>query len=312
VIESLRLAWRLQRAEIFFVAAGCLALAGLAMWLAFDMRSIHAACGTPAATAACDVIYSFQNSHGHAVQVAQMVIEYVPFAAGLVLGVPIVTREVEQRTALIAWPMARSRLRWMAWRAAPIVLIGLAAVGLLAVAADQMAHAYVPNADLGFSRYEARGLPLVMRTLLMLAAGLAIGAIVGRQLPALLLGIGASVAVVAALAFALPSWVPSTVLADMETDPAAMIGGRLHTAVHYRMPNGEIVTSDEGEIYAESIYQEALPDEPDPSLLPQLIISGVAADRYPEVVTRESLAVGVGAVVLIGLAGAAVQRRRPE
>jgi hypothetical protein len=276
------------------------------------MRSIHAACGTPAATSACDVIFSFQNTHGHAVQVTQMVVEYVPFVVGLVLGVPIVTREVEQRTALIAWPMARSRLRWMVWRTVPVVIIGLAAVGLLSAIADQMAHAYVPNADLGFSRYEARGLPLLMRTLLMLAAGVAIGAIVGRQLPALLLGIGASVAVVAVLALALPHWVPSTVLEDMETDPAAMIGGRLHTAVHYRMPSGEIVTADEGEIYAESVYQASLPDEPDPALLPQLIITGVGAERYPEVVTRESLAVGAAAIVLIGLAGAAVQRRRPE
>jgi hypothetical protein len=200
----------------------------------------------------------------------------------------------------------------MVWRTVPVVIIGLAVVAILAVVADQMAQAYVPSVDLGFSRYEARGLPLVMRTLLMLAAGVAIGAIVGRQLPALLLGLGASVAVVAVLALALPHWVPSTVLEAMETDPAAAIGGRLHTAVHYRLPTGEIVTADEGEMYAETVYQEAGFEEPDPGLLPQMFITGVSADRYPEVVTRESLAIGAGSAVLLGLAAAVAQRRRPE
>lgn len=307
-----RLSFRQQRWEIAFVGVTCLVLTIAAVWLIFDMRSVLARCGTPDATKACDVIFAFQETHGSAVGLVQTLIEYVPFVLGLVLGVPIVTREVEQRTALIAWPMAGARLRWLAWRLMPALLIGLVMVTVLAIAADQLARAYFPHGDIGFVRYEARGLPLVMRTALMLMAGVAIGAVVGRLLPALLAGLALSAAVIVGLAIALPHWVPPVELRDIESDPAAAIGGRLHTAVQYQLPNGAIVSADEGEILTESLYEAAEGEEPDPASLPQMIIIGVAGDRYAEVVLRESAAIGAGTLLLAGLAAMVVQRRRPE
>jgi hypothetical protein len=310
---AVRLAWRLQRWEIIFVAAGGLALWAAATWLTLDMRSVLARCGTPDATSACVNIFAFQETHGAVVGFVQTLIEYVPFVIGLVLGVPIVTREVEHRTALIAWPMAGSRLRWLAWRLLPTLLIGLVLVGLLAIAADQLARAYYPHSDIGFAEYEARGLPLVMRTAVMLVAGVAVGAVVGRLLPALLVGLGLSAAVIVGLALALPNWVAPTVLGNPDSDePAAMIGGRLHTAIQYRLPNGDLVSADEGEMFMEAVYEEAGGEEPDPASLPETIIVGVSADRYTEVLVRESAALGAGVAVLAGLAAALVQRRRPE
>lgn len=311
-MRALRLAWRMQRWEIAFVSIGCLALAAAAVWLTFDMRSVLSRCGTAAATSACDMTFAFQETHGAAVGLVQMLTEYVPFVVGLVLGVPIVTREVEQRTALIAWPMAGARLRWLAWRVVPALLIGLGLVAVLAIAADQLARAYFPHNDIGFGRYEARGLPLVMRTVLMLVAGVALGAVIGRLLPALLAGMALSAAVIVGLAIALPHWVTPVELRDIETDPAAMIGGRLHTAVQYRLPNGAIVSADEGEVLTEGLYEAAGGAEPDPASLPQMIIIGVAGDRYAEVVLRESAGIGAGVVLLSVLTAAVVQRRRPE
>jgi len=311
MLTAARLTVRLQRWEIAIVAAGCLGLAAAAAWLALDMRAIWDRCGTPDASATCDVIYVFQESHGSQFGLVQTLIEYVPFVIGLVLGVPIVSREVEQRTAQIAWPMARSRLRWLAWRMVPTLLMALVLVAVLAVAADQMVRAYFPQSDIGFSYYEARGLPLVMRTALIFAAGMAIGALVGRLLPTLLIGIGLSVGVFIALAIALPHWAPATVLADMETDPAAMIGGRLHTEIQYRLPGGEVVSADEGEMYVEVLHEEA-GGEPDPALMPETIITGISTDRYSEVVLRESVVLGAGTLLLAGVAGAVVHRRRPE
>jgi hypothetical protein len=311
-LGTLRLTWRLQRWEILFAAALCVTLAATAVWLTLDMRSALAACGTPDATAACDVIFAFQNTHGTAVGIVQSVIGFAPFVVGLVLGVPIVTREVEHRTALIAWPMAGSRLRWLAWRLLPPLLIGLALAGVLAIAADQLSRAYFPHTDIGFVQYEARGLPLVMRTALTLLAGVTVGAIVGRLLPALLIGVVLCVAVTIGLANALPHWVPSTVLGDMEMDPAAAIGGRLHTAIQYRLPNGDVVSADDGEAFTEAVYEDAGGEEPDPAALPEMIIIGISPDRYGEVVTRESLALGGLAAVLGGAAAFVVQRRRPE
>lgn len=311
-MAGLRIAWRLQRWEIAFVVLACVGLAAFAAWQAVDMRSILSRCGTPDATPACDVIYAFQETHGSNIQLAQMLIGFAPFVVGLVLGVPIVTREVEQRTALISWPMARSRLRWLALRLVPVLIIGLTLMAVLGVAADQMTRAYFPHNDIGFAYYEGRGVPLVMRTAVVLVAGMAIGAVVGRTLPALLLGIGLSVAVTVGLALALPHWVQPTVLADIETDPAAMIGGRLHTAIQYRLTGGEIVGADEGERLIEAAYDETGGAEPDPSALPQMFIIGISGDRYAEVMTRETAALGAIALVLTGVTAAIVRRRRPE
>jgi ABC-type transport system involved in multi-copper enzyme maturation permease subunit len=309
---ALRLTWRLQRWEIAFVAVGCLALVGVAVWLTLDMQSVLASCGTPAATDACDVIFAFQETHGSVVGLVQGLIGFVPIVAGLVLGIPIVTREIEQRTAMIAWPMARSRWRWLMWRVLPVLAIAVALVAPLAFAADQMAQAHFPHSDIGFVQYDARGVALVMRAAVILVAGVAIGSMVGRLLPSLLVGIGLSVALTIGLDLMLDRWVPSTMLSDIESDPAAAIGGRLHTDIRYRLPSGEVVSADEGESYAEGIYQDAGGEEPDPALLPEMLVYGVAPDRYWDVAIRETAALGAVGLGLFGVTAFVVQRRRPE
>lgn len=311
MIAQLRLAWRLQRWEITFVAVACLGLAAVAWWLTLDMRSILATCGATAeaaGAASCTVIYAFQESHGAPVQLTQMAISYVPFIAGLVIGVPIVAREMEQRTALIAWPLAGSRLRWLAWRSLPPFLLVLVLSSVVAVAADQLMHAYFPRSDIGFYQYADRGVPLVMRTLLMVVAGIAIGAVIGRTLPALLVGIGLSVVVSAGLAVALPHWVPSTELTLAEVVDAGP--GSLNTDVKYRTPEGELVDADAGQSMVEAAFAADSNSEPDPSTMPAEVIYGIAAGRYDEVVMRESAAIGLGIVGMGAIAAFAVKGRR--
>lgn len=309
-LTTLRLTLKLQRWEIALVVLACLALTVAAAWLTIDMRSVLATCGTPEATKACDVVFAFQDTHGEAVGWVQALTGFVPVAVGLVLGIPIVAREIESRTALIAWPMAGSRARWLAWRALPTLAIGLVLVGVLGVAADQLARAYFPHTDIGFVQYEGRGLPLVMRTALIFAVAVVTGAVIGRVLPALLVGIGLSAVVIVALAIALPHWVPSVEIAGLEEDPGAYIGARLHTEIAYRVPDGGLVSAEVGEAMTEEAYAAAAPDEPDPQTLPQMVIFGVAADRYWEVVLREWAALGLASIGLLGMAALVLERRR--
>ena len=310
-MAAIRLAWRLQRAELLFCLGLCGSLAAVAVWLAWDMRSELVGCGTAQAAAACEFVYPFQESHGSAVQLLQLVIGLVPYGLGLVLGVPLVAREVEHRTALIAWPLAGSRRRWFAWRAIPVIVAGLVLVAVLAFAAGQMNQAYLPKSDLGFLLYDGRGLPLVMRAFVALVVGAAIGALIGRVLPALLVVIALSVAISTGLGAVLDRWVPSREL-SAEQSPMNGVGGVLTTEVHYRLPDGRVVDAQEGEIMAEAIYQESGGAEPDPSTLPQPLFYGIAADRYGEVVLRESLALGGLALVVAGAATVILERRRPE
>jgi hypothetical protein len=308
---AVRMAWRLQRAQLLFCLGLCAGLAGVALWLAADMRSMLTGCGTPQAARACEFIIPFQQSHGGAVAPIQALTNFVPYGVGLLLGVPMVAREVEHRTALIAWPLAASRLRWLVWRATPVLLAALVLVAVLAVAVQQMDQAYLPKSELGFLRYDGRGLPLVMRALVALLLGVAIGAIVGRLLPALLVGLGLSVALSVGLGLAVNRWVPAAEM-TREQSPEGLTSNPLTTDVRYRLPDGSLVGHEEGEALVQAAYEASGGEEPDPSSLPQAVFYGISGDRYGEVVLRESLALGALAAVLGGTAAVVVRRRRPE
>jgi hypothetical protein len=304
-----RLAFRLQPASIGFAAFLCLGLAAAALWLTADMRAALAQCGTSSAPEACDLIYAFQNTHGQAVQMTQMGIGFAQYAVPLALGVPIVTREIEHKTAMIAWPLAGSRLKWLAWRLVPVLVIGLALTGVMAFAADQLAQAYFPNSDIGFDRHGSRGVSLVTRAVLVLVAGVALGALIGRLLPALLVGIALAVGVSTGLDSVLRNWVEPTELAQSES---VFVGAfPLTTGLEFRAPDGTPITDVEAEAIHQAVYEEH-GAEADPALLPREVFYGVAASRYPEVLARESAAVLGATVAAAGVAAVVVRRRRPE
>lgn len=311
MITQLHLAWRLQRWDLSFVAILCLGLSAAAFWLTVDMRSQLTGCGTASAALACDLIYPFQNSHGQKVQTIQWAIGFVPYLAGLILGVPVVAREVELRTAPVAWSLVGSRIRWLAWRVVPLLALALIPITILAIAADQLAHAYLPNSDLGFVEYGVRGLPLVMRFVLVLISGVAIGAVLGRVLPALLVGIGLSVAIALALGGALPHWVPSTELTAADSVASGAVGS-LTTDLQFRVPNGQTIDNQAAEDMIYAANQANPGNPPDPSTLPHEVFFGVAASRYPEVLVRETAVLALAIVGMGALGAAIVGRRRPE
>jgi len=305
---AIRIAWKLQRSEIVFAALLCFGLAAAALWLTADMRAVLTECGTPTAPEACDLIFAFQNTHGSAVGTIQAAIGFAQYAVPLVLGIPIVTREIEQRTAMIAWPLAGSRVKWLAWRVAPMLIIGLVLVGTMAFAAEQLSQAYFPHNDIGFSNHGARGISMLTRAALVLVAALAVGALIGRLLPALLVGIALAVGVSAALGTALPLWVES---AELPQGEPSYIGATLNTGHEYRAADGTPIGDEDAEAIFQTVYEEHGP-EPDPSLLPVDVFFGVAESRYPEVLVRESAAIGAATVLVGALAAIIVRRRRPE
>jgi hypothetical protein len=239
----------------------------------------------------------------------QLGIGVAMYAVPLILGVPLLTREIEHKTAMIAWPLAGSRLKWFAWRAAPVFLIGLVLTGIMAFAAQQLAEAYFPNSNIGFQGHGARGFSLVARSTLMLVVAVLLGAVIGRLLPALLIGIALAYGLSIGLDALLRSWVePARLSASDSIETGAF---PLTTGHEYVAPDGTAITDEEGEALYQLVYEEHGP-EPDPSLLPRDVFYGVAASRYPEVLVRESSAL-VGATILAaGTAIAVVARRRPE
>lgn len=304
----LRIAWRLQRSVVVFSAVACLGLSGVAAWLVADMRSIVAGCGTPSATAACDVIYAFQATHGPAVSMVQAGMGLAQYGVPLVLGVALITPEIEHRTAMISWPMARSRMRWLMWRLLPVAAIGLLLIGVLALAAEALAQAYLPHSDIGFTNHGLRGASMLTRALLVFVAAVAIGALLGRLLPALLVAGALSLGLASGLDAALPHWVESAELAP--ADDMQHGAFPLNTGFEYRAPDGGPISDAEAEAMLTAAYEEH-GENPDPAVLPQEVFFGVAAWRYPEVLIRESAALVVATMVAGTLAVLTLQRRRP-
>jgi hypothetical protein len=232
------------------------------------------------------------------------------YAVPLVLGVPVLTSEIEKRTAMIVWPLAVSRLRWLAWRAGSLLVIGLVLIGIMAFAAEQLARASDSNSDLGFLAHGSRGISLVMRSTLMLVVAVALGAAIGRLLPSLLIGIALAVGVSTAVDALPPYGVAPTKLTPAESNFEG--GHPFQTGHAYRAPDGTPMSDDEAEAMLMAVFEKYSPELPPDSALPQDVHFGIAGSRYVEVLARESVVL-VGATVLIGgVAAAVVQRRRPE
>ncbi len=304
-----RLAFKLQPSALGFAALVCLGLAAAALWLAADMRSVLQACGTPDEPKACEVIYAFQDTHMNAVFLTQTGIGLATYGIPLVLGVPILTREIEQRTAMIAWPLAGSRMKWLAWRVLPVLVVALILIGVMAFAAEQLAEAYFPHDDIGFQLHGARGISLLTRAALVLAAALLLGSVIGRLLPALLIGIVAAAGISSGTEALLRSWAEPTELTASESIAAG--GFPLTTGLEFRAPDGSELDEAEVEALYEAVYLE-YGEDADPALLPREVFYGVAVERYGEVLIRESAAI-LGVTVLASvLALVVVRRRRPE
>ncbi len=299
-----RLAFKLQPSAIGFATFVCLGLAGLAL----SLPSMLAECGSRSATDDCRTIHLFGSPLGDAVGMIYLAIGLAMYAVPLVLGVPILTSEIEQRTAMITWPLAGSRLKWLAWRAGSVLVIGLVLIGVIAFAAEGLAAVGAPDSDIGFAQHGARGISLMTRAGLMFAASLAVGAVVGRLLPSLLIGVALAVGLSMAFAVLPPYGVESTELTAAEADG----GSSFMTGGAYRAPDGRPIGEDEANAIGQAAFQEYSPELPPDSILPYSVSYGVAVSRYFEVLARES-AVLIGATVLVGgVAAAVVQRRRPE
>jgi len=239
-----------------------------------------------------------------------------PFAMGLVLGVPLVSREIEHRTAAIAWTMSRSRTWWLVHRAAFLVLVMVILLIVVAVVGEILASATMPgqHLDRDFAWYGRRGALIVVRGIASLGVGILVGAWLGRVLPALLVGVFASVLVFSAISLGMDRWLEGDAI--VQAFDADRAGGR-QLGERILLPSGELV--DYGELKRRGLAYEVIQDDllwakpEDIGHMDRLIgydrYLVVPGSLYPQIVLRESAVVG-GATILLALAAAAVVRRR--
>lgn len=171
----------------------------------------------------------------------------LPLASGLAAGVVLVGRELETGTAELSWSLARSRSRWLGQRLGVLALFVIGSSVLVAAASARMETAHTAGGlwISPFADADLFGLPVIARSVLALGIGAAGGALVGRTLPAFLVGLLVVAAVVTATSVAQPLF---------GRLPTTDIGGPGYVAAYLRdsdvefrfiTPDAQLLSKDE-------------------------------------------------------------------
>jgi hypothetical protein len=230
---------------------------------------------------------------------------FFPFVAGLFLGAPIVAREIDRGTARLAWSLGPSRTRWYLQRVLPMIAAIAVAGMAIGIVAEALLGVMSPGRDLpnSFVSFHGRGVLIATSALLIGSAGVALGAIVGRPTPTILLALvlgGLTLFAVSEVHRKLvlvPEAVPAPI--DSYNDDDLYIDGK------FQLPDGSLATWEELVARDPSIGQSEFgPEYP----FVQLVIPG---ERYQEIEAREAgIHLGISAIFLLA-GGAVVLRRRP-
>jgi len=235
----------------------------------------------------------------------------LPVAVGLVLGVPLVARELEQRTAVTAWSLSGSRARWFLGRFLPIGTLAFVAIAIVAELATGLVWMRQPwlAEGVGFSDLGLHGPISLSRGIAALALGIVVGAVLGRTLPAILVS---TVLAVVLVAFVVPLarglWMETRAV-ELTSSPG-MAGdlpdGAMGIRQLLRTEDGRLISWDEvdrlfpGGIGADAFYETLTPVD--------FVVPG---SLRPEAEALETLAWLMLTGGLVLLVVPVIERRRP-
>lgn len=130
----------------------------------------------------------------------------LPTGLGALLGVGITAGELERRTARISWSLSSRRRRWLLVRVVPTAAVLVLLLAVCAGAAELVTRARLVTDQPGFADYELRSALVPLRGLLAFFIGIAVGAQIGRTMPALLLAIALSAGATVGLLLLISDW----------------------------------------------------------------------------------------------------------
>lgn len=233
-----------------------------------------------------------------------------PLVAGILLGVGLVSREIETGTAGLAWALAGSRARWLAGRLLPMAMALAAILVALAIASDLLLGARQPWVTPGQSLVDldAHGGVLVLRGFVSFLLAVLVGTIIGRTLPSVIVAT-VVVAAVGLTGVTLTSlWLKANVTYSTEqVDIISVPGG---------FSFGSMSRAKDGVVISDELAMSLAPPGVDPTTWVtehyDNVFAVVPGTMYPRYVLLETGAIGVVlAILAIGLV-VAVERRRPS
>ncbi|MHB8960735.1 MAG: hypothetical protein ACYDAN_14060 [Candidatus Limnocylindrales bacterium] len=318
---TIRLTLKLHRFEIgaVLLASAALAAAALVVARLLDDVGVPASCRTVGqiqeTPATCLALMQAWSAFGtrYAVHVFQ-VIGLLPIGAGLLLGAPLLARELERGTAPLPWTLTGSRRRWLLTRAAILGVVLLVALVPVALASERLEASWAPAVDPGRSFLDDnyRGPILVVRGIATFTVAVLVGLVVGRQLPALIVGLAASAVIVLGGLAVMDRWYDWTAVYEVAVPGNQSYAGHIMNLLR-RAPDGRVMADEEAGALA----------PPNPELPPGAIDGTwldehfeqvwllVPGDRYPDAVAFHSGVLLTVSVLAVCASVALVRRRRP-
>jgi len=310
-------AWRLTFAMhgvVLWLLAGAAVLlligSELVAWQTNETRLAFVACMQRAGEGS-DACRGFDlNGLNQWAIIGKLSAQWMPLVLGLFLGVPVVAREIEGQTAPIAWALDPSRRRWLVQRGAPVLAVVVVAGVLIGIGGEALSNTDPFGGHplgAGFTDYGSRLGQVPVRAVGVLVLAVAIGALVPRQLPALLLSGITSLVLFAVLTLGVGAWMQADAEPIIGVDHAYASGARIFDQAYRNDATGEVVTvSDYYALHGDI----AMPEEQTPPGYTAVAL-GIPGEKYGLWVLRES-AVVVALSLLVGTATVVlVQRRRP-
>jgi hypothetical protein len=319
---DVRMAFRLHRFEFigFALLIGLLSLAAVVVAANLDATGYGANCNVSGAQAnpsdaqgnppACEAMgrafYDIQNSQ---VAPVQSILIILPFLLGALVGASLVARELERGTTRLAWSLSPSRARWFVVRVVPAIVIVFGLSFLAGVALDRLMTAVEPGTDMAnsFAGYGNRGVVLAARATFVFAIGVAVGAVMGRMLPALIV-----TAVIAYVGLAGGMAVHGRILASeavlVDDATGSGLSGAMYFDQRIRMPDGRVVTWEELSLLVPPPEDGSTEWPPAGYTYVALVVPG---ERYRSVELREVAALAGGSLVALGIGAFMVRGRRP-
>jgi hypothetical protein len=121
-------------------------------------------------------------------EILVLMVQYTPLLIGVFVGVPVLSREYEHRTLLLAWSQDVSPMRWLWTKLALLGLFVATLTALLSAVTDHLEHvsSNITHASLFGDRvFLVTGMLPLASSVCWFAVGIALGAAIRRMLPAI-------------------------------------------------------------------------------------------------------------------------------